>query len=54
MCLYGFLFLLLAAETLLGQATIGKMYGIDLRVTPISLADNKSDMGYNKPKTKNI
>jgi hypothetical protein len=54
-CLYGFLFLLLAAETLLWQAMIGKMYRIDLRVTPVALADNKCDMGYNKHKTtKNI
>jgi hypothetical protein len=46
---------LLIAETLLRHALVGRMSGIDPRVTPIALADNQCDMGYDKPKkTKNI
>jgi len=48
MCLYGFLFLLLVAETLLKHVLVGRMSGIDLRVTPVALADNQCDIGYDK------
>jgi hypothetical protein len=43
------------SESLLGQVLVGRMSGIDLRVTPIALADNQFDVGYDGPKTtKNI
>jgi len=37
------------AETILMQAFVGRMTLIDLRVTPIALAGNQCDMGYDKP-----
>jgi len=40
--------LLSVAETLLRQALVGRMSGIDLRMIPIALADNEYDMGYDK------
>jgi hypothetical protein len=55
MSLYGFLFLLLVAETLLKHVLVGRMSGIDLRVTPVALAVSQCDMGYDKLQTtKNI
>ena len=47
--------LLLMSETFFSQVLVGRMSGIDLRVTPIALDDNQCGMGYDKPKaTKNI